>query len=260
MPLYNQFTDGDFTTATARSHPRFSQPFEGDNGEYIIEQDFEVDKDYFQALPLNTAHNDGIKPYKDYILVKEGPLSNAGPSIVSWTRTYAMLPATRNDPSTTTYTFIGFLGNLFPITFVGNPTIPPGRNPFSQVVKCRVQNDYFLLGPDQYNNTLYTSLNDIPLIQKTQYYLGPGYWTAGPTWVPLYSDPVRQASHGLPLTAIWDISGSLAISGPGVAPTPTRTQYETWMTNKTEIVAETSTLSRWQGNIIQRQTKYIVAI
>jgi hypothetical protein len=285
--LATYFTDGDFSKPYMVSSPRFSQPFEGDSGEYVLEQDFWIHEKYFAPLALNTPHEstngDPSLSYGNYVLVKESPTTKVGNGIVSWTRTYAALPASRNDTTTIAYTFIGFLGVLVPTTYVGNPTIPPGRPQFTKVVKCRVQNDYFITlnnVPSQLASTLGAGsvatatqpitalsgtvlLNDaskIPQIPKQAYYLGQGYWSAGPTWTPLFSDPVQAQAHGMSLGAIWDISGALGISGIGVNPQPTRTQYNVWVSNATEIVAEDSQIMRWMGNIYVRQTKYVVAI
>lgn len=279
--------DGDFRTPYEVSPPRFSQPFEGDSGAYVLEQDFWIHEKYFAPLPLNSPHestnSDPGLSYPSYVLVKESPTVKVGNGIVSWTRTFAQLPLSRNDTTTIAYTFIGFLGILVPTTYVGNPTIPPGRPQFTKVVKCRIQNDYFItlnnvpasaastIGvgsvatPVQPITSLsgVTLLNDaskIPQVPKQTYYLGQGYWSAGPTWTPLYSDPVQAQSHGMSLGAIWDITGSLGISGIGVNPQPTRTQYNVWVSNAQEIVAEDSSIARWMGNIYVRQTKYVIAI
>ena len=281
--------DGIFNVPYQVTPPKFSQPFDGDAGAYVMEIDYWIHENYFKPIPLNTPHetvnNDPALARADYFLVKESPTQKVGNGIVSWTRTYAQVPKSRNDYTTIAYSFIGFLGTLAPLTYVGNPTIPPGRPLFTKVVKCRIQNDYFITEnnvPSQIAGSIGTGSttvnqmqpltgettdgkivlldpSQIQIIPKQPYYLGQGYWNTG-TWTPLYSDPVQAQAHAMQLGAIWDITGTLGLTGIGINCVPTRTQYNVWVSNNQEIVAEDSQVSRWMGNIYVRQTKYVVAI
>ena len=276
--------DGNFGVPYEVSPPRFSQPFDGDAGAYVLEQDFWIHENYFQSLPLNTPHESvngdpGIS-YPSYVLVKEGPTSKVGNGIVSWTRTYAALPASRDDWSRIAYTFIGFVGVLTPSAFTPGAVI--GRPRTTAVVECRIQNDYFITlnnVPKSVASTVGSGsvassvqpitqlsgvalLNDpsaIPSVPKQSYIQAQGTWS-GSTFVPFYTDPVEQVLHGLPLGGIWDTSGgNFPISGVTLVPIPSRTQYDAWVAAGQEIVAEDSTVARWMGNIYVRQTKYVVA-
>ena len=288
--------DGNFAIPYSVSPPRFSQPFEGDAGEYILEQDFWVHENHFAALPLNTPHEspngDPARSYANYYLVKESPTTKVGNGILSWTRTYAQIPNSRIDPSTIVYKFPGFAGVIYPVT--GNTTLAPGRLPGNYTVPCFIQNDYFITlnnfpsqqaktgvilppsggsGSTQFSDSLpqpitsaaqangsgVTLLNDISgitSVAKQRYYIPPGSWSGG-VFTPLYTDPAQAALQGMQVDSIWDSSGPYAGSPACV---PTLTLYRTWVDQKLLIVAEDSTVARWMGNIYVRQTKYVTAI
>ena len=242
------------TTSLKGGKARFSQPFMGDNGEYLLDQDFQVDIGSFAPLALNTVHPD----YATYHLVGESQLQDLGGGQVKWTRTYAQVPATRNDYSSIAYNFIGYLG-LNPTSIGTTPAAASvlGRPRFVSVVNCRIQSDYFLVGA----GGLFSPAS-IASIPEQKYYIPTGTWQAsGMTFVfvPQYTDPTLAALHGIPCDLIYDITGAFAFS-VSVPSVPSRTDYEALRTAGSEIVAENSTLSRWRGNIYVRTTKYVVAI
>ena len=248
--------DTDFNTASATGTPRYSAPFDGTNIEYVLEQDYVQRVGYFTPQALSTPSDID----SSFLLVKESPLQPVNVAdVVKWTRTYAKVPATRNDYSTTAYQFIGFTGYI--AVFIGvSTTTVPGRARFSKSVTARVQYDYFLVG-----STTYPTVASIPTIQAQKYYfrIGTLIESSGSyTWTAKYalgsSDDINQ---GIPTDYITDdTSISTSSFQYGVIPSvPTRSTYMGWITNKTEIVAEDSQVTRWMGNIYVRSTKYIIA-
>lgn len=242
--------DGDYTVATAVSNPVLSQPFEGDSGEYVLTQDFWQFLANFSALPLNTPYT--TLPFAGYYLVGESPLTDLGGGLCKWTRTYAQVPATRNDPSSLAYPFIGYYGRVANLaTSSSFPVI--GRPRQSLPVTCRIQSDYFLIGATP--PASFTNISLIPVIAATKYYVPQGSIIGG-VFAPTYAaGSTNDLATGTDTDFIWDPA-----SFGGIIPTiPSRTTYQGWITAGTEVVAEASQLSRWKGNIYQRQTKYVIA-
>jgi hypothetical protein len=242
------FVDGDHTLISFIGSPTFRQPFAGDNGYYILEQKCRQFLADFNATALNTAYP--LAPYSSYILVSEGPLQDVGGGLVDWVQTYALVPNTRNDPSSISYNFIGYYGTVanlavaLTLKAVGRP-----RNTF--VVKCRIQNDYYFCATGQ----TYTTFSQIPIILAQRYYVSQGT-ISGSTWTPTYTlGSAADLATASDQNDLWNIA-----DWGGLIPTrPTQAAYAAMILAGTEIVAENSTISRWQGNIFQRQTKFIVA-
>jgi len=254
--IYDATPDAPFEIAAPNGQPSFSEPFDGVNVAYLLEQEYVQRESYWSPLPLNTPHD----VYTNYLLVKESSLAPLGGDVVKWKRTYAQVPSTRNDYTSVAYQFIGLTGWYY--VFTSSPTINvAGRRRFTKTVTARIQYDYFLVG-----TTTYPTASSIPAIQAQKYYIRIGTInsTSGSpvsfsaTYTLGSSDDVNQ---GLPTDFISDdITVSGSIFQFGVIPTvPTRTQYMAWIKNQTEIVAEDSKLTRWQGNIFVRETLYIKA-
>lgn len=261
------YVDGDLTVATEVGKPRLTQPFAGDNGEYVLQQDFMQFLANFTPLALNTAFP--TAPYSSYLLTGESPLQNLDAGIVKWTRTYCLVPASRSDPGSTPYRFIGYAGQ---ITLVGSTLISfVGRPRFTRVVKCRVQHDYFLIGTGGL-----TDDSAITLFLEQGYYTPLGTTTTSggvTTLTPLYpiTNTLQQVTGNM-VDNLNDNATWLGTSFSATLTVPTRTQYLALITAGTplpnqagtgcrtgEIIAVGSTLSRWQGNILDRQTTYIYA-
>lgn len=262
------YTDGDFTVATAVSKPRLLQPFAGDNGEYILDQDFMQFVANFSALALSTPYP--TAPYTSYYLTSETPLVNLDNGIVKWTRRYCQIPASRSEPSSATYQFVGYAASI--VVAGGTTTINQGRPRFSQIVPARVQHDYFLIAAGQ----PYTTENAVPVFQEQAYYLpwGNTYDTGSTTtYTPFY--PITnqlQAQTGLKVDFLNDVVSILGTSFSGQATVPSLSQYIALLTLGTplplqsgtgcltgEIINIGSTLNRWQGSILDRATTYILA-
>lgn len=228
------YTDGDFTVATPCSLPVLSSPIPGLNEENVLRQDFMQLRKNFSPLALNTAHpSSGATPdFSAWKLVEEGERQDMGCGVVRWTRTYAKKPSSHTEFETYGYNYIGFYG-----AFGINTTSATGRQRFSFVARSKVVYDYYLIAATGGD---YTAVTDIPIIDATLYLVQAGS--------VLYTD-------------------YLADSPPfATATSPDRTTYEGWMTTDAgtassfSIVAETSQLTRWMGNIWQRRTRYIKAL
>jgi len=221
-------TDGTFTSASAVGATRKSFPFDGDNSSFIVEQDYMIALSSFSPLALSTAHG----TYTDAYLVKESPLQDLGGGIVKWTRTYAQIPATRDEYGSASYLFIGFLGVHVAPYSQYDTLVNDERDPFQKVVTSRLTKEYFLCAAGQ----TYTTPSAIPTIEAQSY-----HFDGHPNNKVLYLvDP-----------AINTISAETIPSLP---------DYRDMVTAGDEIVAEDSTLERWMGNIYVRSTRYVKAL
>lgn len=230
-------TDGTFTTATLHGNYRRSFPIEGDTTAQIIEQDFIIASGSFSPLALDTAH----ATVSSAKLVSEGPQSDIGGGLVQWTRTYATVPANRDEFETFSYTFPGLYA-----TGGGNPPYNQywesgedgGRDPFSDKVVSRLRHEYFLCATGQ----TYTTPTSIPIIQGLE--------------ISLDTNPSARMEHLLPEAEF----ASKTV--------PTREEWEALAAGGTgigtgagagEFVAEDSQVERYMGNIYVRITRYIKA-
>ncbi len=250
-PAARLWNDGQWEVAKNDGQPRFSQPFAGDNGEYILDQDYVQLFEYFSPLELNTAH----PLYPDYYLCSESPHADIGCGAIKWTRRYCKIPATRSDGTSMTYKFPAYYGAI------GFGLDIKGRLSFTMVVTCRVQYDYyFVLNPttvlDANGNNVFTAGKEfgIPVLNARRYIIPLGGFIGG-VFVPLY--PVgsdQYYANGVDATdsGLTDIGETLPPTDPTIA------TYKSWI-GVTEVVAEDSQVSRWQGNIFVRATKYVIA-
>lgn len=155
-------------------------------------------------------------------LVRQSTPEIIGGQVCKFTRTYAKVPSAHSEPSSIAYNFIGFAG-----TFGVNIAAITGRERFTKVVPARIEYAYYRIG-----DGTYTTYEDIPILQEQAYYVTDT--TLNTDY--LYDNPPYAADS-----------------------TPSRSSYETLVAASTEIVAQPSRLSRWMGNIIQRETLYIKA-
>lgn len=220
-------TDGTFSSASACGAARKSFPFDGDNTSFIVEQDFMIAFASFSPLALSTAHPTFTSAY----LVKESPLEDLGGGIAKWTRTYAQIPATRNEWATHTYTFPGFYGSRVPPYSQYFDITGDERDPFTTVATSRLYHEYFLCASGQ----TYTTPANIPVVTRQLFTLD--------------GRPTQPTDYLVDHTA-----------NPALTETdPSLPDYLDMIDNGDEIVAEDSTLQRWMGDIYVRITRYIVA-
>ncbi len=202
------------------SMPVFSQPFEGVNVDYVLEQDFSCFSEYFQPLGMNTPHPD----YSDFILCKESPRRQLDGNVVQWTRTYCKKPDTYSLASSFTYTFPAFQG-----ASGVNINTSNGRDKRTRTVSARVQYDYFLI-----DGSVYKKATDIPTVDLTRYYVD-----------------ATGAQLGLETDTL---TSNKVATNPTV---PSVEDYLALVTAKTEIVTQCS-LRNWLGRFVERQTIYIL--
>lgn len=244
------YVDGNFAVAEPVSLPEFSSPVRSTTAEYVFTQQWMQSRISFRPTPLNTAHPSyrQTPDYSAFKLVSEGPRQDVGGGIVKWTRTYARVPESHDEFESYAYSFIGFQG-VWTVGNAGATVNATGRPRTSHVVTSRVHHDYFLVGP----GGSYASAADIPVLKGQRYYGGDD---PGPS-IPLEVDYVMDALGGTPATS------------------PSRTEYNLWIANALaegfgsgvapdgdtpgQICAEDSRLSRWNGNLWLRQSRYVLA-
>lgn len=139
--------------------------------------------------------------------------------IIQWTRRYATVPITRDIGGSISYQFPG----LFKTTTL--------RLPFTWTVACRISLVYYLVG----TGTPYPTVLSLPVTQRTRYYIG-------------------SISGGVG-TDVETLASGFSI----LPSTPTTETYQGWISAGTQVVAESTQFSLWQGNIWQSATKYITA-
>lgn len=223
------YTSGDFTVATACTLPELSAPLAGQKKNYILTQDFIQLEANFVPLDLNTAYP--TAPFTSYVLVSEENKRDIGGNRVRWTRVYAQVPDSYDEPGGNySYNFIGIFGN-FGIQF----TTVTGRDRFTRIVPVHLQRDFYLVGA----GGSYPDWQSIPVVDVTIYY---------------YSTPIYQVDYigdNPPLT---------------IATVPSSTQYVALVNadaadeTSFSIIVEPSSITRWQGNIYMRETRAIKAI
>ena len=220
-------TDGTFTTASATGAAEKSFPIEGDNSSFIVEQDFVIAIGSFSPLALNTAH----PTYTTAYLVKESPLQDLGAGIMRWTRTYAQIPATRDDYETSVYRFPGFLGAGTPPYSQYQIAVGDQRDPFEKSCVTRVENEYFLCAAGQ----TYVSPDLIPIIPATKYHFDGIENNLVDYLVDHTTNPFATET------------------------VPSLPDYLAMITAGDEVVVEDSRVERWMGNIYVRKTRYVKA-
>lgn len=211
-----------FSTANAQpvSLPVFSAPFPGVNADYVLTQDFQCRLKNFTRLALDTDHPD----YTDFKLAEEGELRDMGGGVVQWTRTYAKLPTNYSEVrGSYAYTFPGFSG-ILPGVVIGWGGSAAGRNPTTLTVPLIVQRDFF-----RTSNPAAISLN---------IRFQPRYGASGVEVEFL----VNNADNPLMLDT-----------------SPSRSAYDTMVSNKDLIIVEDSTIERLWGNVWVRETLKVEA-
>lgn len=236
------------------------QPWSANQRAFVIEQDFMVAMEAYVPLPLNT-------PYQPYwsigwqgtlsngqpipqlyfaLLVEEGNPEDCGQGIIKVTRRFATPPPTRNELEQFTYTFPGFEN---------------GRLSFSRTVQSRIQYDYFLFDDFQIYPYLAlfpagnkldatTGLYPANLILPAQNYYAPTPGAVAQNYFLNNGDGFVLTTPGV----------------DGVATIPSLTDYLTWMAGTLtpqatvavpELIAESSCMRRWMGNIWERRTRFV---
>lgn len=232
--------DNGWTVATEHGPSRLSAPFPHTTALYVLEQDFMVNEANFSPLALNTPHAT-LPAYK---LVSEGPPTIEG-GVRTWTRKYAQVPDSWSEINKTlVYNFIGFWGVILANSNGNlNSSEVAGRPRRSRAVNVKAQHDFFLVGPGGLASEFFISVSS-----ETKYYSPSIGLDLQPVEIDYLTDTV--------------MGGTTLVAST----TPSMSTYRGWMASDAasgdsfSIIVQASNITRWMGNIFQRETLYIKAI
>ena len=213
-------TDGTFTSAAIHGAARYSCPIEGDSATTQFEQDYMITFANYSPLAIGTVHGTATSHY----LVRESALEDMGGGIAKFTRTYSKVPADRSEYETYAYNFIGF---WIPPSIGGIGSI--GRDRFTQTVMSRLDYTYALATPPAVIEAQAYIVVDEPTLKLDYLFFADNINDSEPS-----VEEYRLLSEGTDGTNIF-------AAGKG-------------------IVAEDSRITRWQGNIYERVTRYVIPI
>lgn len=255
--IYYPATVQDYVVASLGDYPNI-QPWTPNQRTIVLAQDFLVNAENYEPAHLNSPYNPawalewlGIFPdgysaqsLSNLILVEEGEVRDAGAGIYRVTRTFAIIPPTRNEMEQFVFRYPGFSADA------GN------RQSFEQAVNSRLQYDYFIFDDldiaGQYE--LYPSGNRLDsttglyppgLIIPAQYYFSPADNAIG---------------QNLFLDANNVVLSDADPTSDTPATIPSYTDWLSFMSYPAEIVAQASTFDRWMGNIWVRRTRFVLAL
>ncbi len=251
------FVDGDFTKPCPVSAPLLSAPLPGVATDYSLKQEFvqfgnqvpSLSIYGFSPAPLNLNYGAdflGGNSYEGFFLTSEGELIDVGGGLVKWTRTYCKKPATRYEPSNMSYLFPG-IDQAYIMPGTTSPVLITRRLPEPLNSNVNIQYDYFLVGSAGVNLATpdYSSFSSIPPITHQR-------WA-----YDAYNGSYHIGLVDIIPPFVWD-GGVNDIMPNGTS--ITATAYLAMIAAGSTFVAADSIISRWQGNIIQRITKNIVAL
>lgn len=233
------WTDGTWTSAEAVSGVQFSSIISGIAGVQVLTQDFEVLAASYSPLALSTAH----ATYTSYYLVGESNFRDLGGGIVRFTRTYAAVPSSYTEWETFNYSFVGITGE-----YGINVETITGRGRYAENVISKIVHEFFHCKSGE----TYATPGAVPVILPTYFcYVSIHYpidWTAAAT-EPTSAEYIAAVTDAK--TNGWSATvSSQTIDGTGAV---------TASTYGGLLVAEQSRLTRWQGNIWERVTRYVLA-
>jgi hypothetical protein len=246
----------------------------------ILEQEFVVAFSAYIPTRLNTQYNpayalgsiyaqeswkgqfgDSVGTFSldEFILVEEGELRDIGAGLCRFKAKWAILPPTRSE--------IEQYGATFP-GLSTNGTV--SRPQYTRNVMSRIQYDYFvfddwdilsqspygyfaLFTDSDYGRRLNSATGLYPnglILPVMQYFASSNIETAYGNFIGI---PTETLTDGDP-------------SDPTSATVPQATEYLQWATGLStndgtpaEIVIESSTFTRWMGNIWERRTRFVQA-
>lgn len=224
------------------------QPFRPIQSSIVFDQEFMVAQAHYRPLPLNTPYDEAwsigwANTYVDLgacFLVEEFQIEDQGGGIVRFRRRYANLPPQRNVMESYNCTF--------PMIDYGGGSVRWG---FTRVCATRVYHDYLVV--DQLD------------ILKGRYV----DWSSGgprldavsgilPNGIIIPEMRYYKAEVGAVANHNYLQPGQ-ALSDAGVKTTPSATDYLSWVDGRNEICIEPSILRPYMGNIIERQTRFVIA-
>ncbi len=226
------------------------QPFAANQSAILFEQEFIVALAYFVPMPLNTPYpllwsigwQNTYVALDSCFLVSESPLEAIGGGLAKFRRRFANLPPNRNEFESYTY--------VYPAVNYGGSDI---RFQKPLTVNSRVQNDYFVyddlgllpgipLFPAGHRLDSSTGTNPVGLILPQMRYFKSAAGVSNNNLLDA-DQPLDDSTPTVPSTT--EYSGFANWGGAGVV---------------AEIVAEASSLQRWEGNIYERKTRFVEAV
>ena len=250
---------------------------------FILEQDFQMRKDFFSPLPMGTFY-DPTAFWPDYAgsldlfalrLVSEGPQTDLSATQVRWTRTYAVVPPARNTYEGFIFTFPGLAPTQIgtqtndELTALGFGSMINGSKAVQAEVIVRVEHIYFHIAsgteyipnrvdytqPDyivpQFRVFYVTYNNEVP-------YVFDNDWQNVISW----SNTLLQGGSVPPppaLNSIPPLTGdSLNDSDSGVPYADFLNPGNSILGNA-EICVKQSTIRPWRGNIYEKITLWALA-
>ena len=244
-------------------------PWNANQQSAVLEQDFVVAQSAYIPMRLNTPYDpawaiawkgkfgDGASTVDlgQFFLVEEGELKDIGGGICKLHRKFATLPYTRCEIEQFAYTFIGIdQGQI-------------QRPQYTQNVQSRIQYDYFIF--DDYgvlaaNGIDFDNFNNGgPLLDAST-----GLYPNG-LILPVmqyFANSNISTSYGIYVGTPIDILTDGDPTDPTTATLPSATDYLGYCTGlntsngqAAELVAESSTMTRWMGNIFERRTRFVLA-
>lgn len=271
---------------------RIEYPFQRDRSAYILEQDYLQRRDHYERGALDTPHPDEASAY----LVHESAPRHFGGDVVQFTRIYATIPEPRTDYESYVYTVPGITvteakqqkivdsvayngdgtmtintttahglsvsDEVFVTFWVQDPvTLISYHRTVFRVVATVPDTDTFTttvivdIGAITWDSVFERFVNRDPYQRVVQSYLRADYFLPGVSLeIATPEDiPVIEAD------TIIDGSGNETNSYAGDS-TPTVTEYRALVQAGTLIVAESSIIRPWMGNIYERVTRYVRAV
>jgi hypothetical protein len=287
------YADGDLTVATPTGKKRITYPFPDDPTSLYYEQDFMQLFDNYDTLALDTPEFIAFGSINAAVyLTGESPLQDMGGGVAKWTRTYSVIPNSRQEYSNLSWTRPGLSeGNLYPFVNI----ISASNSGATTAITTDAAHG---MSPGDYCLIIYTvtlsngtqitrqvgrsaisaagsSLTvSIILDQSTPYYLTVRRVDQSRDARSITVPCVIQYDYALPgVTAQVSAPSDFSIFYPPMvldsggketetyAPdsSPTRADYLAQVAAGTLIVAEPSVVRPWRGNILERATKYVKA-
>jgi hypothetical protein len=261
--LYYNSGAGDYQPFPLGTYPNI-KPWSPTQAAFVIEQEFMVALAFYVPLALNTPYNEAawgigwthetstgyqIPDLSSAILVEEGDPDDMGQGIIKIRRKFATIPPSRSDVEQYAYTFPGF-----------QSAEGFTRPAFTKNVLSRLQYDYFVFDDlDILDTTLFPAGNRLDSstgLYPTNLILNPqNYYSPGGVAINQFLDSTP------PGPSLQDADATLGTA----ATVPSATDWTNWIqgigtsnNSQPELIAESSTLSRYLGNIFMRRTRMVL--
>lgn len=234
------------------------QPWSNNQLAAVLEQEFMLAMIEYVPVPLNSPYRAGvwdigwpgtlnngqpIASLGDFILVESGDTEDMGSGLIKVKLRYATVPPTRNEVESFTYTF---------------PALSNGRQSATRTVQSRVQYDYYVFDDfDILATPLFPNGNRL---DATTGLYPPGLILQAQNY---YSPVINAIDQNIYLPQDAALSDG---DGTNPASVPSSNDWINWIgginTSNTlppELIAESSCMRRWMGNIWERRTRFVLA-